>query len=83
MNFPPLNVIGKPDAPPAKSLIIRATFVGSLPPLGLVQSTVLSILCPVGKERGTPEPREFPSPQSSAHSPHGLTHVTAADLLAS
>lgn len=42
--FPPKKVMGNPDAPPAKSLIIKATFCGSLPPLGLVQSTVFRIM---------------------------------------
>lgn len=44
--FPPLKTMGNPDAPPAKSLIIRSTFSGSLPPLGLVQSTVFRIMWP-------------------------------------
>lgn len=44
--FPPLKVIGNPEAPPAKSLIIRSTSSGSLPPLGLVQSTVFRIMWP-------------------------------------
>lgn len=44
--FPPLKVMGNPEAPPAKSLIIRSTPSGSLPPLGLVQSTVFRIMWP-------------------------------------
>lgn len=44
--FPPKKVMGNPDAPPAKSLIIKSTFCGSLPPFGLVQSTVFRIMWP-------------------------------------
>lgn len=44
--FPPQKVMGNPDAPPAKSLIIKSTFCGSLPPFGLVQSTVFRIMWP-------------------------------------
>lgn len=45
--FPPQKVMGNPDAPPAKSLIIKSTFCGNLPPFGLVQSTVFRIVWPV------------------------------------
>lgn len=42
--FPPQKVMGNPDAPPAKSLIIKSTFCGSLPSFGRVQSTLFRIM---------------------------------------
>ena len=48
--LPPEKVIGKPEAPPAKSLSIMSTPMGSRPPFGLVQSTVSRIRWPGRKK---------------------------------